>query len=113
MFLIDLGVPRNFDERLNEIENIYLYDIDDLDAVAQKSLGDREREAEKAEQIVAEEIDLFLKWLAELRDRADHQGHPRQHGEAARSGADAPSRMAEAASSRPSASASRCSRAGW
>ncbi len=66
MFLIDLGVPRNFDERLNEIENIYLYDIDDLDAVAQKSLGEREREAEKAEEIVGEEIDAFLKWLAEL-----------------------------------------------
>jgi glutamyl-tRNA reductase len=66
MFMIDLGVPRNFDERLNEIENIYLYDIDDLDAVAQKSLGEREREAEKAEEIIVEEIDSFLKWLAEL-----------------------------------------------
>src|SRR3984957_3111087 len=66
MFMIDLGVPRNFDERLNEIENIYLYDIDDLDAVAQKSLGEREREAEKADEIVAEEVDSFLKWLAEL-----------------------------------------------
>jgi glutamyl-tRNA reductase len=66
MFMIDLGVPRNFDERLNEIENIYLYDIDDLDAVAQKSLGEREREAEKAEEIVVEEIDSFLKWMAEL-----------------------------------------------
>ncbi len=66
VFLIDLGVPRNFDERLNEIENVYLYDIDDLDAVAQKSLGDREREAEKAEEIVVEEIEAFLKWLAEL-----------------------------------------------
>ena len=59
MFLIDLGVPRNFDERLNEIENIYLYDIDDLDAVATESLGEREREADKAEEIVAEEIDSF------------------------------------------------------
>jgi glutamyl-tRNA reductase len=66
MFMIDLGVPRNFDERLNQIENVYLYDIDDLDAVAQKSLGQREREAEKAEEIVVEEIDSFLKWLAEL-----------------------------------------------
>ncbi|HXN84838.1 MAG TPA: glutamyl-tRNA reductase [Candidatus Binataceae bacterium] len=66
IFMIDLGVPRNFHEHLNEIENIYLYDIDDLDAVAQKSLGGREREAEKAEQIVDEEIDGFLKWLGEL-----------------------------------------------
>jgi glutamyl-tRNA reductase len=66
MFMIDLGVPRNFDERLNQIENLYLYDIDDLDAVAQKSMGQREREAEKAEEIVAEEIESFLKWMAEL-----------------------------------------------
>jgi glutamyl-tRNA reductase len=66
IFMIDLGVPRNFDAQLNEIENIYLYDIDDLDAVAQKSLGEREREAEKAEEIIVEEIEAFLKWLAEL-----------------------------------------------
>jgi glutamyl-tRNA reductase len=66
MFLIDLGVPRNFDERANELENLYLYDIDDLDAVAQKSLGEREREAEKAEAIVEDEIASFQKWLGEL-----------------------------------------------
>ncbi len=63
VFLIDLGVPRNFDARLNEMENVYLYDIDDLDAVAQKSLGERELEARKAEAIVEEESDSFLKWL--------------------------------------------------
>lgn len=66
MFLIDLGVPRNFDERLNDLENVYLYDIDDLDAVAQKTRGEREQEAEKAESIVLEEIELFQKWLGEL-----------------------------------------------
>ena len=66
MFLIDLGVPRNFDERLNQLENLYLYDIDDLDAVAQKSRGEREREAEKAEAIVEDEIASFQKWLGEL-----------------------------------------------
>ena len=52
MFLIDMGVPRNFDERLNAMQNVYLYDIDDLGALVERSLGDREREAEKAEQIV-------------------------------------------------------------
>jgi glutamyl-tRNA reductase len=66
VFLIDLGVPRNFDERLNQIENVYLYDIDDLDGVAQKSLGEREREAQKAEVIVDEEIQSFLNWLGGL-----------------------------------------------
>jgi glutamyl-tRNA reductase len=66
MFLIDMGVPRNFDERLNAMQNVYLYDIDDLGALVQRSMGDREREAEKAEQIVAIELDGFLKWLAGL-----------------------------------------------
>ena len=49
MFLIDLGVPRNFDERLNSIENVYLYDIDDLGQVADKSRAEREKEADKGE----------------------------------------------------------------
>jgi glutamyl-tRNA reductase len=66
MFLIDMGVPRNFDERLNSLQNVYLYDIDDLGALVQRSLGDREREAGKAEQIVELELESFLKWLAGL-----------------------------------------------
>ena len=66
MFLIDMGVPRNFDERLNALQNVYLYDIDDLGALVQRSIGDREREAEKAEQIVELELESFLKWLAGL-----------------------------------------------
>ena len=66
MFLIDMGVPRNFDERLNAMQNVYLYDIDDLGAVVQRSIGDRGREAEKAEQIVEAELESFLKWLAGL-----------------------------------------------
>jgi glutamyl-tRNA reductase len=66
MFLIDMGVPRNFDERLNAMQNVYLYDIDDLGALVNRSLGDREREAEKAEQIVELELESFLKWLEGL-----------------------------------------------
>ena len=63
VLLLDLGVPRNFDERLNSIENVYLYDIDDLSAVVNESIGDREREAEKAESIVRLEVESFQKWL--------------------------------------------------
>jgi glutamyl-tRNA reductase len=66
MFLIDMGVPRNFDERLNAMQNVYLYDIDDLGALVNRSIGDREREAEKAEQIVELELESFLKWLSGL-----------------------------------------------
>ncbi len=56
-------MPRNFDERLNAIENVYLYDIDDLAAVVHKSRGEREREAEKAEEIVELELDAFWRWM--------------------------------------------------
>src|SRR5262249_7760567 len=60
------GVPRNFDERLNGLENVYLYDIDDLGAVVMRTRGEREREAEKAEQIVALELESFARWLGGL-----------------------------------------------
>ena len=63
VFLIDLGVPRNFDERLNTLANVYLYDIDDLGQVVDKSRGEREREAEKAEQIVELEVESFWRWM--------------------------------------------------
>ncbi len=66
IFLIDMGVPRNFDERLNAMENVYLYDIDDLGAVVMRTKGEREREAEKAEQIVEFELESFARWLAGL-----------------------------------------------
>ncbi len=66
MFLIDLGVPRNFDARLNAIENVYLYDIDDLSSVVMESRDEREREAQKAETIVELEVDSFMRWLEGL-----------------------------------------------
>jgi glutamyl-tRNA reductase len=66
MFLIDLGVPRNFDPRLNQVENVYLYDIDDLGQVAHQSQSARESEAGKAETIVLEELEAFDRWLDEL-----------------------------------------------
>ncbi len=66
MFLIDVGVPRNFDPRLNALENIYLYDIDDLGAVVAESRDERAREADKAEAIVAAELDSFMRWMSGL-----------------------------------------------
>ncbi|HWP59342.1 MAG TPA: glutamyl-tRNA reductase [Candidatus Acidoferrales bacterium] len=66
MFFIDLGVPRNFDARINELDNAYLYNIDDLKAVAQENLQEREQEAVKAEALVREEVASFLRWLDSL-----------------------------------------------
>lgn len=66
MFLIDLAVPRNFDPRIDHIDNAYLYNIDDLRAVAAENLLERGNEARKAEAIVEEETEAFLRWLETL-----------------------------------------------
>ncbi len=66
MFFIDLSVPRNFDPQLNEMDNVYLYDVDDLEGVIEGNLGERAREAEKAEAMVAEEVESFVDWLGAL-----------------------------------------------
>lgn len=66
MFFIDLGVPRNFDPQINELDNVYLYDVDDLAAVADENLLERAAEARKAETIVEEEVDSFYRWLDSL-----------------------------------------------
>ena len=59
MFFIDLGVPRNFDARINDLEGCYLYDIDDLAGVASEHRVERLKEAEKAESICCDEVDRF------------------------------------------------------
>ncbi len=66
MFCIDMSVPRNFDPRLNEMDNVYLYDIDDLGRVTEDNRDERGREAEKAEQLVAAEVESFWRWLDHL-----------------------------------------------
>jgi len=66
MFFIDLSVPRNFDPRLNEMANVYLYDIDDLEGVIEVNLEERAREAEKAERLVDVEVESFCRWLGSL-----------------------------------------------
>ena len=66
MFLIDLGVPRNFHEALNMLDDVYLYNIDDLAAVTDDTREEREREAQKAETIVEVELESFWRWLSGL-----------------------------------------------
>jgi glutamyl-tRNA reductase len=66
LFLVDLAVPRDLDPAIHELDDCYLYDIDDLEAVVAASLAGRRREAERAEAIVAEQADRFHEWQASL-----------------------------------------------
>lgn len=60
MFLIDIAVPRNVEPSVNDIDNIFLYDIDDLQEVVNANLRERMKEAEQAEALVAEEVDRMM-----------------------------------------------------
>src|SRR2546422_596036 len=66
MFLIDLAVPRALDPAVNQLDNVYLYDIDDLEGVVTQNRGARAREAAKAETIVDTEVDTFWRWYTSL-----------------------------------------------
>ena len=66
LFFIDIAVPRDLDPAINELDNVYLYDIDDLQGVVDLNKADREREAVKAERIIAEEVLKFERWLENL-----------------------------------------------
>ena len=66
MFFIDIGERRNFDSAINEIDNVYLYNIDDLKGVAEENLLERSSEAEKAEGIVQQEVEHFTGWIQSL-----------------------------------------------
>ncbi len=59
LFLIDLGVPRNIEKTIADIDDIYLYNIDDLEAVCEKNLSRRWSEVKRAEEIIDGAIDYF------------------------------------------------------
>ncbi|MDQ3832010.1 MAG: glutamyl-tRNA reductase [Candidatus Tectomicrobia bacterium] len=65
MFFIDIAVPRDIDPAVNELDNVYVYDIDDLRHVVEENRKAREREAAVAETIIAREVEDALKWFDE------------------------------------------------
>ena len=59
MFFIDIAVPRDVDPAMGKLEGIFVYDIDDLQAVAAAHLAERSREASDAETLIAGEVERF------------------------------------------------------
>ncbi len=60
VFLIDIAVPRNIEPSVNELDNVFLYDIDDLQRVVEANVGERKKRAESAEEIVAAEVERMI-----------------------------------------------------
>ena len=80
LFLIDIAVPRDIEASVAAIGGVFLYDLDDLRAVAEANLRERRKEAAAAESLVEREVSEFLDWfkardavpvLVELRQRAE------------------------------------------
>ena len=66
LLLIDLAVPRDLDPAIHGLDDCFLYDIDDLQAIVSETLAGRRSEAERAETIVAAEAEKFHEWHASL-----------------------------------------------
>jgi glutamyl-tRNA reductase len=60
MFLIDIAVPRNIEPSVNKLDNVFLYDIDDLQKVVDSNLEGRMHSADEAEAIIREEVERMM-----------------------------------------------------
>ena len=66
LFFIDIAVPRDIDPHVNDLDNVYLFDIDDLKGVTESNLEQRRKEAARAESIIEAEVVKFDRWLKTL-----------------------------------------------
>ncbi len=66
IFFIDIADPRDIEPKVGDIENAYLYNIDDLQKVVNDNIQDRQKEAQKAEAIVQDEVVKFVNWYRSL-----------------------------------------------
>jgi len=66
IFFIDIAVPRDIEPEVNDLENVYLYDIDDLQVVVSANMKEREKEAENAMNFISQEVTKFNNWIGAL-----------------------------------------------
>jgi len=79
LFMVDIAVPRDLNPDLHDLDNVYLYDIDDLEGIVASNVAERSREAERLDGMIADEIVAFTNWyqtlgvaplIAALREKA-------------------------------------------
>ncbi len=66
LFIIDITVPRNADPAINEIDNVFLYDLDNLVAIINNHMGSRSEEAELAEQIIRDHVKSYIEYTRQI-----------------------------------------------
>jgi glutamyl-tRNA reductase len=66
MFFIDIAVPRDVDPEMNRLDGVFVYDIDDLQQAVSSHVADRKKEAARAEEIIAAEVERFQARLQTL-----------------------------------------------
>ena len=66
LFFLDLGIPRNIDSRIADLDDAFLYCVDDLQEIAERNRQERQKEIEPALVILEEEMAEFLEWLGAL-----------------------------------------------
>jgi glutamyl-tRNA reductase len=67
LFIIDIAVPRDVDPAVNDVQNVYLYDIDDLQGIVDDNLDDRKRAAVEARRMVGTHVHAFRQWHSSLK----------------------------------------------
>jgi glutamyl-tRNA reductase len=85
LLIVDLGIPRNVDPQVGQLKDVYTYDLDDLEQVAERGRARRAGEVPAAEQIVTAEVERFERWREELRIAPAIRGLLERAGEVARS----------------------------
>ena len=66
LFLIDLGVPRNIEAAVNEVDNVYLYNVDDLQGIADNNMRARREDVARCDELIAANVAKFEEWLRRM-----------------------------------------------
>jgi len=78
LFLIDLAVPRDFEPSINLLDDVFLYDIDDLQSIAHGHLRERQTEITRSMEILKPHVERYMAWAERQAEQAG--------GDASRSG---------------------------
>ncbi len=86
MFMVDIAVPRDIESQVGELDDVYLYTVDDLQEIIQEGLRSRQEAALQAEEIIDTQVSHFMGWLRSL-DAVETIRQYRERSEALRDAA--------------------------